>query len=286
MVSEYAKNTVDKLVSNGLYRILSVSEINVFHNVGVYPIILHGDRSLNTNCYDELYAERIEDVETRSFKRKKQLANYSTFSDKGIKFASGATGFQAQLLKNYITDGPNGEKSIPFIVSGSVDPYSYDASLVRYMKNAYKYPHVIQGEGIADSKWSFWLNPKVVVAGMTKVIESVYIDKPMALGVGIYAIYDFAGYNPKSLSALLNSTFMTNYMTIKFKEKHLAGGYLAINKNTLEKLPLVDIPQEIQDTLAQYYDEIVKRKVEGLDITSQLAQIDEIVDTLFENSED
>ena len=70
------------------------------------------------------------------------------------------------------------------------------------------------------------------------------------------------------------------------KEKHLAGGYLAINKNTLEKLPLVDIPQEIQDTLAQYYDEIVKRKVEGLDITSQLAQIDEIVDTLFENSED
>ena len=104
--------------------------------------------------------------------------------------------------------------------------------------------------------------------------------------IGIYAIYDFAGYNPKSLSALLNSTFMTNYMTIKFKEKHLAGGYLAINKNTLEKLPLVDIPQEIQDTLAQYYDEIVKRKVEGLDITSQLAQIDEIVDTLFENSED
>lgn len=281
LVSEYASKTVNKLLNNGLYRILSVSEIKVFHNVGVYPIILHGNKTSSLNDYEEFFVDRIEEVEARAFKRKKKTVDYPTFADKGIKFASGATGFQAQQLKNYITSGPNGEASIPFIVSGSVDPYSFDASVVRYMKEVYYNPYVVQGEGIADSKWKFWRNPKIVIAGMTKVIESVYIDEPMALGVGVYAIYDYGGYNPKCLSAILNSKFMTEYITTKFKEKHLAGGYLAINKNTLEKLPLVDVPEETQIVLASCYDNIVNEKKTGGDITSILSQVDEIVETLY-----
>ena len=32
---------------------------------------------------------------------------------------------------------------------------------------------------------------------------------------------------------------MTYFLNKKFKDKHLAGGYLAINKSTIEQLPLV-----------------------------------------------
>ena len=282
LVSEYANKTVDRLKKNGLYQVLSVSEINVFHNVGVYPIILHGDKTRIAQEVIEQYVNHIEEIGARSFYEKKQVREYETFADKHIKFASGATGFQAQLIKEYIVDKEENPEAIPFIVSGCIDPYSYDSSVVRYMKSVYNNPYVIQGEGIADSKWEFWKKPKVVIAGMTKIIESVYIEEPMALGVGVYAIHDFGGYNPKCLSAVLNSTFMTDFIVTKFKEKHLAGGYLAINKNTLEKLPLVDIPKEIQDMLARYYDEIVERKKTGQDIETQLDKIDKIVDALYD----
>jgi hypothetical protein len=45
---------------------------------------------------------------------------------------------------------------------------------------------------------------------------------------------------------VLNSTFMSDYLRRTFHAKHLAGGYLALNKSTIEQLPMVD-----QDALAR-----------------------------------
>jgi hypothetical protein len=59
------------------------------------------------------------------------------------------------------------------------------------------------------------------------------------LGVGCYAISDYRNFHPLFLLALLNSKFMTYYITEKFKDKHLAGGYLAINAGNMEQFPLV-----------------------------------------------
>ena len=49
---------------------------------------------------------------------------------------------------------------------------------------------------------------------MTKKIEACYVDTPFAIGVGVYAIYDFAGYNPFYILGILNSkstTYFFNY---------------------------------------------------------------------------
>lgn len=78
-----------------------------------------------------------------------------------------------------------------------------------------------------------WKNPKIVIAGMTKCIEAVYTDEPLGIGVGAYAIYDFNGLDPYYLLGVLSKN---NHRTVsKFSDKHLAGGYLAINKSTIEK---------------------------------------------------
>ena len=81
------------------------------------------------------------------------------------------------------------------------------------------------------------IRPKIIIAGMTKVIEATYVDSPLAIGVGTYAIYDFNGISPYYILGLLNSKYTSYYLRTKFKDKHLAGGYLAINKSTIEKLP-------------------------------------------------
>jgi hypothetical protein len=75
---------------------------------------------------------------------------------------------------------------------------------------------------------------------MTKRLEAVFVETPLALGVGVYGIHDFAGYEPYALTAVLNSRFISDYLRENFRDKHLAGGYLAINKSTIERLPMVE----------------------------------------------
>ena len=107
-------------------------------------------------------------------------------------------------------------------------------------------------------------------SSMTKVIEAVYVKKPIGLGVGVYAIHDCNGFDPNYLTAILNSKYLTYYINIKFKDKHLAGGYLAINKSTLEKLPLVKPKKEHEVIISKKVEEIFLEigKISGIEISS------------------
>jgi hypothetical protein len=245
LVSNYSEEILIKMKKGGLYATVDVSKYNVFHNVSVYPIIILGNKRI-CDDYKHYEIDQIEDLRNNNLKEYPQLFNYKTFSDYGIKIASGTTGFQAAQIKPLIANKVKQTKdSIPFIVSGCVDPYFISSKRVRYMGENYESPYIrYNPKIIAKSKWSFWYNEKIVIAGMTKRIEAQYCKEPLALGVGCYAIYDYGGFNPCFLLAILNSKFLSYYLNTKFKDKHLAGGYLAINKNTIEKLPLVDVIEQ------------------------------------------
>ena len=256
LVSQYAAPVLQYLKENGLRYSISVSHIPVFSGVGVYPVIITGNRckagSNAPYCFHEYSAESLQQLDARRFVSKPDIRRYRTFADHNIKIASGAAGFQAMMLKQYIKEAPCAENAalqagspesagcgfIPFAVSGSIDKYRLDRSNVRYMGTTYKNPHIFRGEGIADSKWKLWCGEKICIAGMTRELEAYYSSEPLALGVGTYAIYDFGGMDPLYLLALLNSRFMSWYLREKFYEKHLSGGYLAVNKYVLEQLPL------------------------------------------------
>ena len=148
---------------------------------------------------------------------------------------------------------------------------TYDEAYINNEKNV-----------VADSKWNFWCNPKIIVAGMTKVIEAVYVEYPLGIGVGCYGIYDFAAYAPHCLTAVLNSKYMTYHFTNQFKDKHLAGGYLAINKSTIEELPLVPISKKMQDILSDLSKQIHQKVSLKQDTMFIEREIDLIVFRLFD----
>ncbi len=257
LVSEYSEDILEKMKKNGLYATIDVSKYNVFHNVGIYPILILGNKTKFD--YMNYTLDKMQDLKNNNLKIRRTTFKFKSFKDFGIKIGSGTTGFQAQQIKMLVHDGSNKtENSIPFAVSGSIDPYVLDRRTVRYMKEKFHYPHIKYDPNvIAKSKWKFWSEPKIIIAGMTKRLESTYIEKPLAIGVGCYAIYDFAGFNPKFLLALLNSSFLTYYLYAKFEDKHLAGGYLAINKSTIEKLPLIEASPEQQQPFISLVDKIL-----------------------------
>lgn len=276
MVSDYSKKVLKKMSQKGLYATIDVSRYNVFHDVGIYPIILLGN-SVSEN-YNNYEITELDDLEKNNLQVLEELFEFKTFKDFGIKVGSGTTGFQASQIKPLIVnETEKTKKAIPFAVSGSIDPYTLNTEKVRYMKGHYSHPYIRYDKNIiAERKWNFWKNEKIIVAGMTKRIEAHYVKTPLALGVGCYAIFDYAGFDPHFLLGLLNSKFLSYYLNYKFKDKHLAGGYLAINKSTIESLPLVEVTEEKQTPIIKLVLKILEIQNELLDLKTKKEKIKDI----------
>jgi len=267
LISDYAIKSLERLKNNGLNKVINISSLPIFKNVGVYPIILiNNNENSNFHEYEIKDIENLENIEDyiklpNIFKRFQTIKNFD------IKINSGTTGFEAKKIKPLINENKIGYK---FAVSGSIDPYLIDRSRVPYMKSVYKYPNIeLNMDILAESKIQFWKTPKIVIAGMTKRIEAYYSEEPLALGVGVYGIYDFSNFNPFFLLGVLNSKFLTYYLNIEFHDKHLAGGYLAINKSTLEYLPIIRTSEDNELLIANITRVIIEKKNLFLQLTAK-----------------
>jgi hypothetical protein len=284
LVADYAKRTLLKLkANNGLEKAIDVSVYDVFKNASVYPIIILGNKisTIPFNCY---YLDNYIDLVDNRLKKKEAVeeSNKVRLVTLGLKVCSGATGFEAQKIKENVCEMEN-EHTIPFTVSGNIDRYVFNNINVRYMKDRYSKAHIYLDSNITESKQEMWKNPKIVIAGMTKQIEACYVETPLAIGVGVYAIYDFAGYNPFYILGVLNSKCTTDFLIAEFSDKHLAGGYLAINKSTIEQFLFPqNVSTEIQQQIAHIAKSIhLAKKEDPKSNTATLeSQIDSIVSRL------
>jgi len=282
LIADYAKKTLEKLKQEGLYRSLDVSVFNVFKEASVYPIILNGSKLYDSE-YKVYNLEVYENLLLNKMVEQKTVSCDDTIDSCGIKVCSGATGFEAQRIKEFVTEYPT-TNTIPFTVSGNIDRYSFNNKDVRYMKDRYSTAYLFLDESIASSKKAMWIMPKIIIAGMTKVIEATYVDTPLAIGVGAYAIYDFNGINPYYILGLLNSKYTSYYLRTKFKDKHLAGGYLAINKSTIEKLPFKLAENHIQEEIGKLANKILDSKIANpyVDTCNLESQIDKLVYQIYD----
>lgn len=285
LVAEYAKKTYSKLkISCGLEKSVDVSVYDVFKTASVYPIIIQGSKNSKVkfeNYYLNDY-KGLVDNELIS-KKKVEVSSKIRLSELGLKVCSGATGFEAQKIKENICE-IRISSSIPFTVSGNIDRYEFNNVNVRYMKDRYKEAYIKLDDNIPGSKQQMWKKPKIVIAGMTKQIEACYVDIPLAIGVGVYAIYDFAGYDPFYILGVLNSKYTTEFLLTEFSDKHLAGGYLAINKSTIEQLLFPNnVSEDIQKHIAEIAGRIhfIKQNNIDYDVSIYENEIDSIIYKLY-----
>lgn len=281
LIAEYAKKTKDLLEQKGLYSSVDVSAFKVFKNASVYPIILSGSK-LSDKDFCKYTLDKYEDLLFNKARPIKEMEASSIIKDCGIEVCSGATGFEAQIIKEFVVDGER-DNVIPFTVSGNIDRYQYNNTDVRYMKAKYHKAFIRKDCDVANSKLKMWMSPKIVIAGMTKVIEATYVDTPLALGVGVYAITVFNNFSPYYITGLLNSKYTSFYLRSKFKDKHLAGGYLAINKSTIEQLPFVEADAATQELISSNAKKITQLKKNNPDADTSLLdrEIDRLVYKLY-----
>ena len=281
LIADYAKKTKALLELKGLYSSIDVSTFNVFKNASVYPIIVCGSKS-NKNGFCKYILDYYEDLLLNKAQPVKEIETSLIVKDCGITVCSGATGFEAQKIKEYVVDGES-DNVIPFTVSGNIDRYTFNNRDVRYMKSKYCNAYIRLDCDVASSKLNMWMSPKIIIAGMTKVIESTYVETPLAIGVGVYAVTSFGIYSPYYITGLLNSKYTSYYLRNKFKDKHLAGGYLAINKSTIEQLPFISADTKTQESISSKVKKItvLKKANPYADTASIENEIDKLVYQLY-----
>lgn len=286
LVAEYSRRLYNKLLEDGsIQRSINLSRYNIFEAASVYPIIISGELN-SCSGFDKYKVSSIDDFIRGSFTRESSLKAYPTVKEAGLQVKSGLAGFQASSVIRFLSN-TSGEGLIPFSVSGCIDRYVISNRNVRYMKSKYDNAHISLNCGLSRQKIDFWMKPKVVIAGMTRVIEAVYTSSPYALGVGIYGIQCESSRQAQVLTAILNSKFISFYFTRKFRDKELAGGYLAINKNTIEQIPYI-IPTE--NIMAEICDlsigiHAAKREDPAADTSLMEKRIDELVYSMYDLEE-
>ena len=295
MVADYARNIRHIIAGHKIQSLADVSDLSPFEAASVYPIILVARGQKATPADRTNICVGLDDLEQLSSARHEDVSQMATFPIGGriwavrrtrsrdgafkslqtlAKVHGGITGFSAQALLNALSDGKRNKTSIPFIVTGNIDPYRCTLGSVRYMKHHFLRPYLKPDFNfVSRGKWDLFQQQKIVIAGMSKRIEAALLTDPVAVGVAVYSVTDWK-VDPWFLLAVLNSDVVSAWYRQEFRAKHLAGGYLAINKGQLEQIPIPDIDQGAQLELARMTRSYVESEKEtgSEDLRKQIEQ--------------
>lgn len=256
---EFAIHSCDRI------QLTNVSQLNVFGEVGVYPVIYVMNKSitkgkvssveffqgsvLNNRLVRETLGTLVPNSPREVWSDPISLSSDVEFLDSNFLVDGGVPGYQAQEMLKIIHEGKSAN-SAPFVVSGNIQHGSIEFGDVRYMKHHFKSPYMtLDNRVLSEGKINQFKSPKLVIAGMTKMIRAAYFAKPLGIGVGVYSI-TAAERDLKWLNVLLNSIAFGYVFRKKFEDKHLAGGYLAINAGNLAKTPVPFISDVLKDEWA------------------------------------
>jgi len=273
LVADYATTLRKLLATHSVSLVADVSDLGPFKEASVYPVIILAQRAKAgkqvSRIVDDIpHLEQIFDTAARTVEQavffpssgqgwrlKSQTEHASSRgSFKRLSELSavhgGITGFSAQKLLGAMTDGRKSKKAIPFVVTGNIDPYVVERGSTRYMNHQFNDPYLEPDfDCVSKGKWDLFNTPRIIVAGMTKVIEAAYVETPMAVGVAVYSVTD-CECDALYVLAILNSAYASKWYMNEFRAKHLAGGFLSINKSQLEMIPVPIVNKTTQKEIS------------------------------------
>ncbi len=162
--------------------------------------------------------------------------------------ACGTAGYSAQKIARRLVDrGDEGHADAndlaDFVTSGNIDRYAIRLGRVRYLNRDYARPKLpLEIVELTSAKRRLFQAKKIVVAGMSRRLEAAWDERGLALGVQVFAASDFR-VDPFYLLALLNSKLLSYLFATRYAAKRLSGGYLAVNKGQLARLPIRCVDQ-------------------------------------------
>lgn len=303
---------IRKIISTKkVLEIRDYSNVNVFKSAAVYPVVFRvcdtGSKvpvSMNVMLdMTQIQTQNRIDVETfyadvnwdRYFTSK---AGALEIIEKLTKFPQlhtlasvngAATVSEAYLIKEFLIDEqyPLGE-SKKFINTGGIDPYKsfYGKEYIRYLKGKYMYPIVSCSdlERMSQKRLTESNMPKIIIGGMTKILECYYDKGEYLAGKSTTIVYNYD--HLKYILAVLNSKLMTFYYQVFFNSMSLAGGFYRVGAPQVKTLPIA-VPSDdlVIKSVEEKVDElqtILESQCEENDrATTLLSDIDSLIYQIY-----
>jgi len=153
-----------------------------------------------------------------------------------------ATVSEAYEIKKVLKNLSNEKDFFKFINTGTVDRYSilWENSKTRYIKDSYLKPIVLEKdlEQMFKKRVLESSNPKIIIAGMTKVLECCLDEKGEYLAGKSTTLVIPEKIDFKIILAILNSKLMTFVYKNLYKSLSLSGGYFRVGPPQIKNLPI------------------------------------------------
>lgn len=288
IASNYAK-TVRKIISNNsLIEIRDYSNVNVFKEAAVYPITFISNKHDNVNCEyvrmikmkDMLEIEWENDIDREMFKKNENWDNFFAKNSKAndiitrvinnnkklqdiANVKGAATVSEAYIVKEKLYENKDIIENVEFkfINTGTIDRYTitWNEGKTQYIKQAYFQPVIskIDLKNISEQRYYEASTEKVIIGGMTKILECYYDDGKCLAGKSTTIIFD-SRKDLKFLIGILNSKFMTRFYQIYFNSLSLAGGFYRIGAPQIKELPIAGASEKEEKKIIELVDTIIK----------------------------
>jgi hypothetical protein len=177
---------------------------------------------------------------------------------------TGTSGFSAKRVAAALVERASlgHQPGFRFIVSGNIDRYAIELGDVRFSNQRWYDPCLpVHHPVLTPTKRRLYVQPKLLLAGLSRTLEAAYDPGGLAAGVQVYMITS-QDEQLCYLLAILNSRLITQLFKLRFQAKKLADGYLAINKRQLDCLPIRHIAAH--DRSAQMIRAQILERVEPL----------------------
>ena len=298
LVNDYGIGIREILLQNKIVEILDVSNLDVFKDSAVYPVVviikkeppskdsrvkmghvgteggdisytigsqegwIKSDNKIISMGVSSDITTLLGKIEERSIKLKETA-----------KVLSGTTGFDYANYGKLLSETKK-EGSIKFVVSGNIKPYYIDwDKKIHYLKRKFNGAYFnVESKIVSEGrKHLYKTKNKIVIRGMSKRLIAGLDDEGLALAVGVYAIVE-TKYDSRYILALVNSKVIDFYFKAKFESKHLAGGYLAYNASQLKQIPICKTDLN-NSTKKKLHDDLLALAERMLELNKHLALI-------------
>jgi hypothetical protein len=193
---------------------------------------------------------------------------------------------EAYKIKEVLKDSNNLNGAFKFINTGTIDQYLslWGNRKTQYIKDQYKYPTINNEDlsNISNKRLQQTKLPKIIIAGMSLIIEAFFDENGEYLAGKSTTIIIGEYVNLIFLCGILNSKLISFYITNQYYSLKMAGGYLSINTDIINSIPLPSILQNNNKPFEILVNKIISKKEAGEDTTAEERKIDLMVYKLYE----
>lgn len=228
-----------------------------FNNIVIQNNLKKTPQNTWSHIFEEHAGEIIEKILLKS-----------TFLIEIAEVNGAASVSEAYDIQNLIEDSNDVTDHLKFINTGTIDRYVslWGFTKMRYIKVLYDKPTIKRAElkKFSSKRYQESISNKIVIAGMTKKIESYYDSGEFLAGKSTTIVISDES-TLKYLIGILNSPFMTFIYKTLFRSLSLKGGFMRIGPPQIKSLPIINSNPEIRLLIIENVEKLIRLNKEVME---------------------